>query len=136
MKKLRAISLRDEKPGHYHSTEAILDAAGRLGPLEVTRITIAEPWFSRPLVLTELTNRRLVTPSFLLRRFFGIEPGSHLEPDLIVSAGGDTLAANIALARLTGAPNIFFGSLRRFKARDFTLALNSYSAANPAANQV
>lgn len=135
MTKLRAIVLRDNKPGHYHSSEAVLAAAGRLRGLAITRIEIAERWYSRPIVLTALMNHRIATPAFILRHFFDVEP-QHLKPDLIVSSGGDTLAANIALARLTGAPNIFFGSLRRFDARDLTLALNSYSARQPAANQV
>lgn len=46
------------------------------------------------------------------------------------------MAANVALARLTGAPNIFFGSLRRFDPRDFTLVLNCYSFDTPRPNQV
>ncbi|MBY0227093.1 MAG: mitochondrial fission ELM1 family protein [Hyphomicrobium sp.] len=71
----------------------------------------------------------------ILRRVYGVAVDEFPRPDLIISAGGDTLAANIALARLTGAPNIFFGSLRRYSPDDFSLALNSYPASRPGGNQ-
>lgn len=77
-----------------------------------------------------------ISPEFVLKAAYGIDPRTFPRPDLIISSGGRTLAANVALARLTGAPNIFFGSLRHFHPRDFTLVLNSYPFDEPRQNQV
>ena len=38
MTPLTAIALRDDRPGHYHCSEAILAAAARLRPIEITRV--------------------------------------------------------------------------------------------------
>jgi mitochondrial fission protein ELM1 len=135
MKPLSALLLQDDKPGHFHCSEAILAAAQRLRPVTVEKVQIRRPWFAPPPVLTALINRR-ASPAFVLKRIYGIDAATLPKADLIVSAGGDTIAANIALARLTGSPNIFFGSLRRFTPADFTLALNSYAIDRPAANQL
>jgi mitochondrial fission protein ELM1 len=135
MSVLKAIELQDDKPGHFHCSEAILAAAQRLRQVTVERVRIRRPWYAPPAVLTALIDRR-TSPAFVLKRIYGIDAATLPKGDLIVSAGGDTIAANIALARLTGAPNIFFGSLRQFAPADFTLALNAYAIDRPAANQL
>ncbi len=86
-------------------------------------------------MLAFLTNRT-ASPGPLLTWVYGLRPEQIPAFDFIVSAGGDTLAANVALARLTQRPNLFFGSLRRYRAADFTLALNSYTTEAPAPNQI
>lgn len=58
---------------------------------------------------------------------YGMAPGDLPRVDLIVSAGGRTMAANIAAARLLGVPNIFYGSLRHYRSLDFGLTLSSYA---------
>src|SRR5690606_33238115 len=47
--------------------------------------------------------------------------------DLVISAGGDTLAANAAAACLYGAPNIFCGTLRHLPPEAFSLVVSSYA---------
>jgi hypothetical protein len=69
---------------------------------------------------------QLLSPHQLLRRFYCIGPEQVIDAGLVVSAGGDTLAPNVAAARISNAPNIFYGSLRRYPAQDFTLVLTSY----------
>jgi hypothetical protein len=135
MKPLSALLLQDDKPGHFHCSDAILAAAQRLRPVTVEKVQIRRPWFAPPGVLASLIGRRAPS-AFILKRIYGIDAATLPKADLIVSAGGDTIAANIALARLTGSPNIFFGSLRRFTPADVTLALNSYAIDRPAANQL
>jgi mitochondrial fission protein ELM1 len=66
-------------------------------------------------------------PETILSRVYGLPPGQLPKAALVVSAGGDTLAANIATARLLGVPNIFYGSLRRYRETDFALVLTSYA---------
>ena len=67
-------------------------------------------------------------PRAVLRLGYGLNASRLRGADIVVSAGGDTLAANAAAARLLGVPNIFYGSLRRFKPEDFSLVLTSQRA--------
>ncbi len=132
---LRALLLSDGIAGHFRCAEGILAAAGRCRPVAVTTIPVARPALAPTDALAWLTNRK-VPPALILKHVFGVDPSALPEADVIVSAGGDTLAANIALARCMGRPNLFFGSLRKYRPEDFTLALNSYATDRPAANQV
>ncbi len=127
--------LNDGRPGHYRCAEGVIASIDRL---------VATRTLSHPLKLSPVFPGRLlswvlsgsVSPELVLKAAYGIEPGTIPRPDLIISSGGRTLAANVALARLTGAPNIFFGSLRHFDPSDFTLVLNSYTFDEPRPNQV
>jgi uncharacterized protein len=130
---LEILLLTDGVPGHYHCAEAIAQAIQSLRATSVTRLPIGIRAPLRGRMLSWLLSTA-VSPETILKLAYKeeIEPS---RPGLIVSAGGDTMAANVALARLTGAPNIFFGSLRRFDPRDFTLVLNCYSFDTPHDNQ-
>lgn len=132
---IRAIELRDDKPGHYHCADAILAAIARVRPVDIEIVTLNRPRLYPPPVLSALTNRR-TSPLTMLTRIYGLDATRWPAPDLIVSAGGDTLAANIAAARLWKVPNIFFGSLRRYRAEDFSLVLTCYDIDQPAANHL
>ncbi len=57
---------------------------------------------------------------------YGIDAASVSRAELVVSAGGNTLAANIAAARLLRAPNIFYGGVRGFRPEHFSVILTSY----------
>lgn len=99
--------------------------ARRLGVEDVRCLRVARPRFVPPVVLSGLVNGGL-SPARILKSIYGIEAEALPRADVIVSAGGDTLAANIAAARILGVPNIFYGSLRRYRAADFALVLTSY----------
>jgi uncharacterized protein len=77
--------------------------------------------------LSTLTN---AGPAFgsLVPRALGTRANLDTAWDLIVSAGADTLAGNVAQRRRSGCANIFYGSLRRYDPADFNLVLTSYSA--------
>lgn len=131
---LEILLLTDGVPGHYHCGEAIAQAIQSLRETSVARLPIGIRAPLRGRMLSWLLSTA-VSPETVLKLAYKekVEPS---RPGLIVSAGGDTMAANVALARLTGAPNIFFGSLRRFDPRDFTLVLNCYSFDTSHDNQV
>lgn len=131
---LRILLLSDTRPGHFRLSEGVAAAIARLVPTVVTTVIARRPrWAGPPLALA--TNAQ-APPAMVLRRVFAIDPAAVLPADLVISAGAETLAANVALARLGGIPNIFYGSLRQFRARDFALALTSYGRAGMPANQV
>jgi len=127
MPPLKALLIADNRPGHVALAEGILAAIARRRDLNIVRLDVQRPRYVPARLLSALTNRH-TDPATILRRVYGVAPASLPKAGLIVSAGGDTLAANIACARLLGgAPNLFYGSLRRFKPEDFTLVLNSYA---------
>lgn len=135
MRALQVLLLSDGRPGHYSLAEGIVTAIARLRDVELRRLQVERPWWLPARVLSGLVNAG-VAPEVLLRRVHGVQPSRLGTPDLIVSAGGDTLAANVAAARLTGASNIFYGSLRRYRPRDFTLVLTSYAEQAKGANRL
>lgn len=120
----RVVMLSDGRPGHYRQSEGVLAALRRLGPLAVERVAAA----SRLPRLARLFRPLAAGPMAGL--VLAIDhPGLRVEtvdPDLIVSAGGATLTANLALARRTGAQNIFCGSLRNAPERGVTVWITGY----------
>lgn len=121
---LPVLLISDGRPGHYNLAEGIVEAARSLRPVQVTRLEVRRGGWPGA-VLAAWSNSR-VAPARLLRTVFGIEASRLPATDLVVSAGAETLAANIACARLLGASNVFYGSLRSFKPAAFSLALTSY----------
>lgn len=124
--KLRTLLVSDGKPGHYHLADGICAALGRRRELELTRVNIERPKWLPARALSAMTNGGGMARQ-LVPRTLGFAPSPVPACDLVVSAGGDTLAANIALARSYGCPNIFYGSLRRYRSSDFALVLSSYA---------
>lgn len=125
MPTIRAILLADYRPGHYHVSEGVIKALGRVADVECTRIDIRR----RRLVPNRLLRallKRGVNSERLIGLGYGLSRKDLGEADLIVSSGGETLVANIAAADLLGADNIFCGSLRHIPPRLFSLVLTSY----------
>jgi hypothetical protein len=134
MRPLIALLLSDGRPGHYHLSDGIVAAIGRKRPVELVRVDVRRgPWPGR--LLAAVTNQDW-PPQHILRLVYGIKADGLPRADVIVSAGAETLAANVAAARLLGAPNIFYGSLRAFRETDFALNLTSYAPAESATRQV
>jgi mitochondrial fission protein ELM1 len=126
---LPVLILSDGRPGHYHLSEGIVAAIARRRPVEIAWCEARRGGWPGRLVAM-LVNRD--TPSArILRVVYGLDHERVAKAALIVSAGAETLAANICLARLTGTPNIFYGSLRQFRAEDFALVLSSYAPRIP-----
>jgi mitochondrial fission protein ELM1 len=125
MSPLTALLLCDDRPGHYHLAEGVIAAARRLKPVDVVRREVRRGAWPGA-VLAAYVNAGL-SPRWLLRTVYGLDARSLPQAHLIVSAGAETLSANAAAARLLGAPNVFYGSLRGFRPECFALVLTSYA---------
>jgi hypothetical protein len=126
--------LTDERPGHTRLAEGMIAAVDRLRPVEVTRLRARRPRYAGgPLALAINVG---LPPSLILSQVFGLPVDDLPTPDLVVSAGAETLAANVALARHVQRPNLFYGSLRSFRAADFRVVFTSYARQARAANQI
>jgi mitochondrial fission protein ELM1 len=109
---LNVLLLSDGKPGHYHQSEGVITAMARLRPVVTHQLRVR-----RRLLVPSRTLQHLlkagVSPRHVLRLGYGLKPDALPRADVVVSTGGETLAANAAIAALLGCPNIFYGSLRR-----------------------
>jgi mitochondrial fission protein ELM1 len=125
MPSLNVLLISDGRPGHYRLAEGIIAGLARLRPINVQRLEVRRWWGAPTRSLAWLINAGLPA-AWVLKLGYGFDARDLPKVDVIVSAGGDTLAANVAAARLLGAPNIFYGSLRRYDGGDFALSLSSY----------
>lgn len=125
MRMLAALLLTDDRPGHYHLSEGVIAAVRRLRAVDVMRLRVRCRWSGR---VTALLSNSGCPADWLLRMGYGLAPSQIPPADLIVSAGAETLGASVAVARLTGAPNIFCGTLRRYHHEGLRLVLTSYAS--------
>jgi mitochondrial fission protein ELM1 len=125
---LRVFLLSDDYPGHFNFAHGVLAAMQRLRPLALVEERSVRGLISwrmravRPLVSGGPAALRLA-----LRLGYGIDAKNIPPVDLVISGGGDTIAGNVALARLLGVPNVFCGSLRGgLRLDQFSLVVTSY----------
>jgi uncharacterized protein len=124
MQPFKALLLSDGRPGHFRLAEGIVAAIERRRPVNVQRLDCNRGRW--PGAVLGAASNTAVLDRALLQTVYGLvlpEAGAY---DLVVSAGAETLAANVACARLAGAANIFYGSLRLFRPENFSLVLTSY----------
>ena len=124
MSKLRILIISDGRAGHFHLSEGIAAALGRKQDVDTEYLQIN--CNNYPGLAVSMMTRSWMSSQQILRIVYGLKMIALPDVDLVVSAGSKTLAANICMSRLLNAANIFYGSLRRFRAQDFTLVLTSY----------
>lgn len=122
----------DARAGHFRQSEGLVAALARRGDVSVRRIELRP----RPVLrgtLLRLAVRAHLPAGLLLRLACGLAPAALGRPDLVVSAGSDTLAANVLARRITGACNVFIGTIRDLPEDDFTAVLTTFpsQAARP-----
>ncbi len=117
--------LADARPGHFRQSEGLAAAFARRRPVTVRTLAVTPHAVLKGTLLRLLVRARL--PAAVLLRFaFGLDAAALGRPDLIVSAGSDTLPANVLAARLTGAPNVFIGTIRDFAEAEFAAVLTTF----------
>ena len=122
---LDVLIVSDGRPGHYNLSEGIALALGKLRPTVLRRLEVRRGrWPGR--VTGWMTKTRLA-PATVLRWIYGVSVADIPAAGVVVSAGAETLAASVAIARLRSIPNIHYGSLRNFEAAGFSLVLTSYA---------
>jgi hypothetical protein len=126
MAPLKILVLSDGRPGHYHLAEGVAAAAGRLVQVETVRVEITRRKAAPTRGLRLLLESGAVSPGRMLSLGYGIEARALPAAGLVISAGGDTIAANVAAAAVLGAPNIFCGTLRHMAPERFALIVSSY----------
>ena len=131
---MKLLLLSDGRPGHANLSEGIVAALARNRLATIERMDVSRGRWPGPVAA--LSTRSILPDERILSMIYGIEPATLPAADIVVSAGSETLAANICVARLLGAQNVFYGSLRQYRASDFTLVLTSYAQSVKAPNIV
>lgn len=122
MPKLNVLVLSDGRPGHFNKSRAVIRALR-------SQFEITETWLNTELrtswarrliaLILNLTSNKSRCDR-LLRMAYGIECPKPAEPfDLVISTGGNTMYANVMLARQLGCLNLFVGGLRTMRTRHF-----------------
>ncbi len=127
MPDLKVLLISDGRPGHFNLSEGIVAAMARRRSVQVARVEVKRRKLVSGYVGAGLF-RAGVSPAWVLHLAHGLVGTDVPVADVIVSAGAETLPANVAAARLFGVPNIFYGSLRAYSPAWFELVLTSYAA--------
>ena len=125
---LRVLVLSDGRPGHYHQSEGVVAALGRVAELDLTTVAIT-PRLKFAAIQRWLAVSGVVSAKRYLSVVYGLNADSLPEADLVVSAGGKTIGANIALARHLKCSNVFSGTLRGVAPENFSLIVVPYTSA-------
>ena len=125
MSGLQVLLLADDRPGHYHLSQGVVAALNRLADVETTELRIARRALIPTRSLRWLISRE-TAPERVLQIGYGVDAAALPRADLVISAGGETLPADVAAARALGAQNIFCGSLRTVAPQDVSLTVTSY----------
>ncbi|MCB1866209.1 MAG: mitochondrial fission ELM1 family protein [Chromatiales bacterium] len=133
MKPLRVLLLADDHPGHFHIAEGVVAALGKIAPVHLQRIEVRRRSSVPARALGWIAPR---APAASLRIAYHLGERPARPVDLIVSAGGNTTGANVALHRLLGAPNVFCGTVRHFSPADFSLIVTPYRRFAPLQNHL
>ena len=123
-KSLKILLLHDGKPGHYNQSDGIVAALARQRYVSVERIEVDGGGLLPTRAIRSLVSAASY-PLALTERLAGT---SHLvastPPDVVVSAGGKTLLANMLLTKRYRATNIFSGSVRGVQTSNFSAILH------------
>ena len=127
-KALTVVVLRDYRPGHFNQSEGVISALQKFCDVEIVYFDIRrKPWIWASL-LRWFTVKNLLSKSILLKiaglRLSEVQELKSRKPDMIISAGGETLVLNLLISRLNSSLNIFSGSLRGIDSRQFSAVLH------------
>jgi len=134
---MNILILSDGKAGHVSQARGVAMALGKSRAVSssILECRLRAGFLQRPL--RWLLN---VTRGRLPRLLFGwIHAGGGwpaCRPDLIVSAGGSTCAANAWLGAKLGVPNIFCGSIRSLRPESFAGIITAFDPPEPHARYI
>jgi uncharacterized protein len=125
MRPLNVLLLSDGRPGHFRLAEGIVAAVEKRRAVKLERLACRRGRW--PGAVLGAASSLAVFDRAILTGVYRMQPPQRGAFDLVVSAGAETLAANVACARLSAASNVFYGSLRLFRPENFSLVLTSYA---------
>ncbi len=122
---LRLLIVQDNSPGHYNQSEGVAKAIQRVHACDVARMRAVKNSIPSWHLLYYLYNKKILPDKLFLKMAYD-EFVCEFDPDIIVSAGGDTLLLNVILSKLYRCKNIFSGSVRNLDRHLFSAILIPY----------
>lgn len=119
----RILILKDRRAGHFRKSEGVARAIARRNAIELEYLPISTPLQVPGRLVSKLALSG-VRPPRLLRWIWRIHVDQVTRPDLIISAGAETLAPNVLLMRHFRCRNLFIGSTRRIAPENFSAVLH------------
>lgn len=135
MTELKVLLLSDGRPGHYHLAEGVVAAIARRRPVKVVKLRITRHRQTPGRLLAWALMRQVPAP-VILRLGYGLAVKSLPAAQLVVSAGGDSLAVNAATARYLAAKNIYCGTVKHLPPQAFSLVVSSYASHGALPNHI
>jgi hypothetical protein len=132
--KARVCVIDDGRPGHVNQTLGVLRMLDMPDLAQTTvRVAVRRKVLKRPLLLALAAFGRLPRRllSLAYRAYYGERPPALPAGTLLLSTGGDTLIANLVLARLHGLNNVFIGKRYAAATRHASLLVTAGGAAVP-----
>jgi mitochondrial fission protein ELM1 len=122
---LTILVIRDSRPGHFNQSEGVAKAIQRIAPASVRYLDLKRRGVLSWHLLYLAYNRNIFPDQFFMNLVYP-SMSADFRPDLVISAGGETLLLNILLSKRYGCPNIFCGSIRNLDSRFFSAILIPY----------
>ena len=126
MSLLNVLIIRDARPGHYTQSEGIVKAIRRVAETQVEYLDLYKVSAISWRLAYACYNRGIISDKHVLKWLYPGLRRLERSPDLVISAGGQTLLLNAVLAKVHDAENIFSGSLRNLGPDLFSAVLIPY----------
>ncbi len=121
---LKVLILSDGRLGHLNRSKGVVLALRKSFEVEEEVLELFAPSFLPKALLPRLA--RFLPDKVFLQRFCGIDASKCGDFDVVVSAGGKTIGANAALAKLRGFANIYVGKTRGLAPAAFAITFPPY----------
>lgn len=125
VKTLSILILSDGRVGHINRSEGVIMAISQKIKVEVTKLDLKVPRFIPKAFLPRLARR--IPAKLFLRLIHKLDAKKYSDFDLIISAGGKTIGANVSLAELLKVPNIYVGKTRGISPKLFAISMPPYA---------
>lgn len=134
MPKLNVIILSDGRPGHFNKSRAVIRALRSEFEVSETwlNVELRISWARRLMALILNMTGKEARCEWLWRWAYRMDyPNQNAPFNMILSTGGNTMYANVLLARHFKCPNLFIGGLRSMNVKHFWRIVH-YRAYEPA----
>jgi uncharacterized protein len=122
---LKILVIRDSRPGHFNQSEGVARAIQRIAPASVRYLDLKRRGVLSWHLLYFFYNQKIFSDQIFLNLVYP-SMSTDFRPDLVISAGGETLLLNVILSKLYGCQNIFSGSVRNLDPLLFSAILTPY----------
>lgn len=133
--RFKVLKISDGKAGHISISDGIIEAIGKYNDIEIKELHLKLRvklflQIIKFILKYDLLYAKFVTSNWFMHFLYDNYSDIDSEIDFVVSAGGDTMFANIWLSKKLNAKNIFFSFSKKINPKYFTLVLSTLDELN------